>query len=92
MIPGLLVQQNIKEKEMTKETKQEEEHEMQKMPWSKKEKRKISNKERKILAELIKNPPTMIPTSEMGFPTAVWFKRQQSSPDWEVPHAGDVES
>jgi hypothetical protein len=40
----------------------------------KKEKRK-SNKERKILAELIKNPPTLIPTSGMGFPTTVWFKR-----------------
>jgi hypothetical protein len=36
MIPGLLVQQNIKEKEMTKETKQGEEHEMQKIPQRKK--------------------------------------------------------
>jgi hypothetical protein len=32
MIPGLLVQQNIKEKEMTKETKQGEKYEMQKIP------------------------------------------------------------
>jgi hypothetical protein len=80
MIPGLLVQQNIKEKEMTKETKQGEEHEMQKIPQRKTHTHTQIKQGKKILAELIKNPLTMIPTSEMGFPTTVWFKRQQAIP------------